>query len=52
MLNPANATCISQVKSMTHWIKVLPKREGFLKTIVYEGTKSGVGASRIRILNV
>jgi len=44
--------CISQVKSMTHWIKASPKREGFLKVIVHEGIQSGVCASRTPILNV
>ena len=44
--------CISQVKSMTHWIKASSKREGFLKTIVHEGIQSGVGVSRTPILNV
>ena len=44
--------CISQVKSMTHWIKASPKRVGFLKVIVHEGIQSGVCASRTPILNV
>jgi len=43
--------CISQVKSMTHWIKTSPKREGFLKVIAHEGIQIGIGATHTPILH-
>ena len=44
--------CISQIKTITIWIKSSPKREGFLKAIVDKGIQSGIVSSRNPILNV
>jgi len=49
---PAVRNCIAQIKSMTYWLKVSPKREGFFKQIVMKGRQDGVSSSRNPILNV
>ena len=49
---PPLANCISQIKSLTLWIKYSAKRDGLLKAIFEHGSQSGVTPSRNPILNV
>ena len=49
---PSVRNCISQIKSLTIWIKSSPKRERFLKSIVQKGIQQGVISNRSPILNV
>ena len=49
---PPVRNCISQIKSLTIWIKSSPKRAGFLKVIVQKGIQKGTVSSRNPLLNV
>ena len=44
--------CISQIKSITIWIKLSPKRNGFLKAILQKDIQSGTVSNKNLILNV
>jgi len=48
---PSVQNCISQIKSLTIWIKSSPKQAGFLKVIVQK-VKKGTISSRNPLLNV
>ena len=49
---PTISNCIEQIRSLTIWIKMSPKREGLLKALFLRDVQSGSTQSRSPLLNV